>query len=131
MIVADASLLLAGVLDSGGTGDVARYRLEQDEVHVPHLADLEVTEAARGWLLRGHLTVEQATTGVDALASLPLVRHGHAVLLQRVWSLRDNLTSYDACYVALAERLDAVLVTADRRLGRAPGPRCRIDVVGA
>jgi predicted nucleic acid-binding protein len=58
-----------------------------------------------------------------------MIRHSHISVLPRVWSLRDNLTSYDACYVALAERLGAVLVTADGRLARAPGTRCAVELL--
>jgi predicted nucleic acid-binding protein len=130
VIVVDASALFASVGERGSSGAVARIRLAQEELHAPHLVDLEVAEATRGRLLRGLMTVEQAAWAIEALGLLPMVRHGHTALLPRISSLRDNLTSYDACYVALAEQLGAVLVTADRRLANAPGPRCRVDVLG-
>ena len=66
---------------------------------------------------------------VADLASLPLRRARHVNLLSRCWELRENLTPYDAAYVALAEALDVTLVTADRRMAQAPGPRCTVEVL--
>jgi predicted nucleic acid-binding protein len=58
---------------------------------------------------------------------LPVELWPYAPLAERVWELRENITSYDASYVALAELLDTTLVTIDGRLAKAPGPRCRIE----
>lgn len=71
----------------------------------------------------------RAELAVADLASLPLRRARHVDLLSRCWQLRENLTPYDAAYVALAEALDVALVTADRRMAQAPGLRCTIDVL--
>ena len=83
----------------------------------------------RRWVAQGLLAVPRADRAVANLAGLPIERYSHAFLMPRVWELRHNLTPYDAAYVALAEALDAVLVTADGRLARSSGPRCAIELV--
>ncbi len=80
-------------------------------------------------LRSGHLDARRAELALADLVELPLRRVSHRPLLGRCWELRENLTVYDAAYVALAELLDAVLVTADARLAAAPGIRCRLDVL--
>ena len=85
------------------------------------------TRAGRTRLARAR--GDQAAAALDDLLSLPLVVYPTAPLLARAWELRHNLTVYDGCYVALAEALEAPLVTADRRLFDAPGPRCEIELV--
>lgn len=75
------------------------------------------------------LTPEQATMALDDLLDLPLVVYPTALLLRRGWEVRDNVTAYDACYVALAEALDCTLLTADIRLANAPGPRCQVETL--
>jgi predicted nucleic acid-binding protein len=64
------------------------------------------------------------------LSAIPLQRASHRPLLARCWELRDSLTIYDASYVALAEALNVLLLTGDRRLASAPGPRCQIEMLG-
>ncbi len=83
----------------------------------------------RRWLAQGKVGRSRANQAVEDLASLPIERYPHLALLQRVWELRHNVTPYDAAYVALAEALGAVLVTADGRLARAAGPRCSIELL--
>lgn len=77
----------------------------------------------------GSLTPEQAADALTDLLSLPLVVYPTAPLLRRGWELRDNVSAYDSCYVALAEALDCTLVTADKRLANAPGSRCQFEVL--
>ena len=125
MIVVDAS---AGVLALLNDGD-ARPLLATRTVAVPHLADPEVASALRAQVLRGQISAEDARAALDRWARLGLRRFGAVGLLGRIWELRDNLTAYDATYVALAEALDCELVTADARLAQAPGPTCVITVV--
>lgn len=96
---------------------------------VPHLADVEVAHALRSQVLRGAVTADQASTALVAWSRLGVRRFGVVGLLSRVWELRENLTAYDATYVALAEALNSSLVTADGRLALAPGPRCPIEVI--
>lgn len=103
--------------------------LRDDAVVCPHLTDSEVVQALRAQVLRGDLDAREAGRAIEAWAGLGLSRLAVHGLLGRIWELRVNLSAYDATYVALAEALEAPLVTADGRLGRAPGPRCTIAVV--
>lgn len=103
--------------------------LEVEAVACPHLADAEVVHALRSRVLRGELDAAIAARMVEVWQGLGLERVGVSGLLGRVWELRENLSAYDATYVAVAEVLESPLVTADGRLARAPGPRCTITVV--
>jgi predicted nucleic acid-binding protein len=94
------------------------------------LADVEVAQTLRRYVREGALDPDSAATALEDLRSLDVERHGHEPLLERVWALRDNLTAYDAVYVALAEALDARLLTCDVRLARAPGMSRRVELVG-
>lgn len=125
MIVLDASAAVLGLLNDGE----ARATLRDEAVVCPHLADSEVVNALRAQVLRGEVDVTDATRAVDTWARLGIERVGIGGLLGRIWELRENLSSYDATYVAVAETLEVVLVTADARLARAPGPRCPVMVV--
>jgi predicted nucleic acid-binding protein len=98
-------------------------------VHVPHLADVEVTQALRRYLRDRVLDADAAESALVDLRLLDLERHAHEPLLDRVWALRDNLSACDAVYVALAEALDEPLLTCDGRLARAPGISARLDPV--
>jgi predicted nucleic acid-binding protein len=93
------------------------------------LIDIEVAQVLRRFLRRGDINPERGRVALQNLADLPLVRYPHERLLPRVWELRNNLTAYDAVYVALAEVLDAPLLTRDRRIAAAPGIRARIELV--
>jgi len=128
-LVVDASVLVMALADDGGEGAAARGRLRGETLTAPHLIDLEVASALRRLTARGALTERRASAALRDLSDLPLQRAPHAPLLPRVWALRGNLTPYDAAYVALAEALEAPLLTADRRLDKAPGPRCPIEVL--
>ena len=126
MIVLDASAVLELLLNTpAGVEVAARVSDPAVGLHVPHLVDVEVAQALRRYVREGQLATEDAAAALDALRDLHLTRHAHEPLLDRVWSLRDNFSAYDAVYVALAEALDAPLVTADRRLAHAPGMRKR------
>jgi predicted nucleic acid-binding protein len=98
-------------------------------LHAPHLVDVEVAQALRRYVREGDLEAATAVAALDDLRSLDLRRHAHEPLLARVWALRENLTAYDAVYVALAEALDAVLLTCDARLTRSPGVARRVELV--
>jgi len=129
VIVADASVLAVALADDGPDGDQVRARLRGEHVAWPELAYLEVASVLRRQLAAGALDARRAGLALDDLAALPARRAPHRPLLARCWELRDNLTIYDAAYVALAEAMNATLLTADRRLARAPGPRCPIEVL--
>ena len=98
-------------------------------LHVPHLLDVEVASVLRRYAREKELAPEDAEAALDELLALDLQRHSHEGLLERAWALRDNVTTYDAMYVALAEALGAALVTCDRRLSRATGTTIRIELV--
>ncbi|MGH3675387.1 MAG: type II toxin-antitoxin system VapC family toxin [Mycobacterium sp.] len=125
MIVVDASAALSGLLNNGQ----ARQLLGRERLHAPHLIDSEIASAFRRQVQKSRVT---ATDGWNALAAwrrIALTRYPVVGLLDRVWELRDNLSAYDASYVALAEKLDCALVTADSRLSNAAQLRCPITVV--
>ena len=128
MLVVDASVLVVALADDGPDGDHARARLQGERLAAPEIVDLEVASVLRG-LMRGEKDARRAQLALTDLAELPLVRATHQPLLARCWELRDNLTIYDAAYVALAEALQATLITGDRRLTRASGPRCHIELL--
>src|SRR5688500_4761122 len=89
--------------------------------HTPHLLDVEVAQALRRLVVAGDIPATRAYAALEDLTDLPLVRYPHDWLLRRIWELRQNLTAYDAAYVALAEALDSPLVTCDGRIAAAPG----------
>ncbi len=126
MIVIDASVLATALGDDGGDGDRMRDALAGEELAAPEIIDLEVASVWRRTLTDDR----RAALALSDLEDLPLARTPHLPLLPRCWELRHNLTPYDAAYVALAEALGSELVTADRRLARAPGLACPIKVVG-
>lgn len=116
--------------DDDADGDRARARLARETaLAAPELLDIEVLSVLRRQARAGLLPHRRAGQALADLADLPLQRAPHAALLTRCWHLRDNLTAYDAVYVALAEALDVALLTGDRRLATASGPRCAIEVL--
>jgi predicted nucleic acid-binding protein len=128
MLVVDASCIAEIVL-AGPDAEPVRERLEHDpEQAAPHLVDAEVLGVVRRTHLRGELDRTAAHQAIDDLGSWPATRVDHRPLLERAWQLRDSLSAPDALYVALAETLDATLLTLDRRLARAKGPRCLVDI---
>ena len=130
MTVLDASALMELLLGTeAGRSIAARIADPALALHVPHLADVEVTQALRRYVREGALDAHSAAVALEDMRSLDLERHGHEPLLDRVWALRDNLTAYDAVYVALAEALECTLLTCDGRLARAPGLSRRVELV--
>ncbi|MCU1484115.1 MAG: putative nucleic acid-binding protein contains domain [Actinomycetia bacterium] len=129
MIVVDASVVVTAVAAVGPDGTLARHRLTGEHLHAPHLLDLEVASALRQLVGRRAIKAAAAATALDELTRLPLRRVPHVRLLPRCWELRHNLSTYDACYVALAEALRLPLLTADQRLARAPGIRCDVELL--
>lgn len=130
MIVLDASALIEVLLRSPlGLRVEARLFEHPEALHAPQLLDVEVLQVLRRFEARGELGSARGTAALTLLEAFPLRRHPHEPLLARMWSLRANVTAYDAAYVALAEAIGAVLVTCDARLGRAPGLRASVEVV--
>ncbi len=130
MIVLDASVVLEVLLRMPAGVAVEERLFEPEEsLHVPHLVDVEVAQVLRRYALAGEVETGRCRAALDDLAGLPLTRYPHDFLMSRVWDLRGNLSAYDAVYVALAEALDAPLLTRDRRLANAPGHGARVEVV--
>ena len=129
MLVVDASVLAPALADDGADGDAARARLRGHTLVAPELIDLETSSVIRRQLQAGMLDQRRAGLALTDLVELPLRRAAHRPLLARCWELRENITVYDAADVAVAELLDALLVTADARLAHAPGPRCRFELL--
>jgi predicted nucleic acid-binding protein len=125
VIVVDASAALAGLLNDGP----ARRSLSTEHLHVPHLIDAEVANVLRRLARAGEMSAPAGWAALDAWRRLGATRYAIRALLDRIWQLRDNLSAYDASYVALAETLGCSLLTADARLSRAPGLRCPVTVV--
>ena len=130
MLVVDASCLAEVVIGGTGAEEIRERLAAEVDQAAPHIVDVEVFGVVRRAYLRGHLDRTGATQAVEELAAWPGERFGHRPLLARAWELRDTVRGWDAMYVALAEALDAVLLTADRRLATATGPACRIETVG-
>lgn len=123
-------VLDAGVVVELLAGDLNPDRLGDEELCAPHLIDSEVTHVLRGLVQRGELSEEQGDLALEGFTELTLTRFPADWLRPRMWALRHNLSSYDATYVALAEMIGATaLLTTDARLARAPGPRCRIQLL--
>lgn len=126
----DASVVLEVLLRMpAGVALEARLLGPEEALHAPHLLDVEVVQVLRRYALSGEVGAERCRMALDDLAALPLNRYPHEFLLPRAWELRDNLSAYDAMYVALAEALDAPLLTRDQRLASAPGHRARVELV--
>jgi predicted nucleic acid-binding protein len=130
VIVLDASAVVELLLDTAAGRRVA-ILIEDPAMalHAPHLIDVEVTSVLRRFVRDGDLGDEDARAALEDLVALDLQRHSHEGLLERAWALRKNVTAYDAMYVALAEALDATVITCDSRLSRAAGVAARIELV--
>ena len=130
MIVLDASAAIEWLLQTQSGVRVARRIFSlRETLHAPHLLDVEVTQAFRRYVATRAVTVSRAEEALQDLVDLRVRRYPHVLFLRRVWELRDNLTAYDALYVALAEALDATLVTCDGKIAPAPGHRARVEVI--
>lgn len=130
MIVLDASAVLDLLLATPrGRAVDLRLQASEEEAVAPQVLELEVAQVLRGMVARRELDPTRAARALDDLALLPVVRYPDAALLPRVWSLRQHATAYDAAYVALAEALEAVLLTSDPRVAEIPGHAAVVEVV--
>ncbi len=130
MIVVDASALLEVLLQTArGTAIEARLFDRIGALHAPHLIDVEIAQVLRRFTIAGEIAAARGQAALDDIAGLPIQRHADSLLMPRVWSLRANFTAYDAVYVALAEVLDATLVTHDRRLAAAAQRHVEVEFV--
>jgi predicted nucleic acid-binding protein len=129
VVAVDASVIAPALTNEEELGDRLRERLERERLVAPALIDLEVASAWRGQVRAGRLSAGRAEVAFSDLAALRLERTRHGPLMGRIWELRDNLSAYDASYVALAEALDTILLTGDERLARAPGIQCEVELL--
>jgi predicted nucleic acid-binding protein len=129
MVVIDASALIELLLRTPRSAQIAaRLSAQNLTAHAPHLIDLEVTQALRRLIRLGKVTTAQAQQAIDDLQSAPIKRYAHRELLPLIWRMRDAISAYDASYIALAEALDAPLLTCDAKLA-AHGHAARIEVI--
>ncbi|OBI13377.1 twitching motility protein PilT [Mycobacterium sp. E2327] len=129
MIVVDAGVLAVALGGDGADGQHARARLAGETLVAPELVDLEVVSVWRRHVAAKLMPARRAASALADLADLPLRRSSHQPLLDRIWELRHVVTPYDAAYIALAEVLGVVVLTADTRLSRASGLHCGIEIV--
>jgi predicted nucleic acid-binding protein len=128
-MVVDASAMLEVLLNSPAAPEIGSRVFAPGEVlHAPHLIDVEVMQVLRRYSIAKALSPARARQAFEDYMNIPLERFPHDVLLPRIWELRHNLTAYDAAYVALAEALDAPLVTCDRAIGSAKGHRANVQL---
>lgn len=127
-VVVDAGAVVAALLGGGPAGAWAESELTRDDLAAPHLMPAEVANILRRASTAGQVSVDAASIAHADLLALPVALFPYDVCAERAWELRTNLSLYDAWYVALSESLEADLVTLDRRIARAPGPRCTFRV---
>jgi predicted nucleic acid-binding protein len=125
-IVCDASAVIAALLDSGQDGQWATTKIDDADLFAPALLPFECSNVIRQQQLAGAITPDQAVQAHTDLLDLAIEYWPYHALAHRIWELRENLSSYDAAYIALAEEVEATVVTLDRRMTRAPGLRCDV-----
>jgi len=130
LIVVDASALIEVLLRTPASIVVeSRLFAPGQTLHAPHVLDIEVAQVIRKYAARGEIDAERGRLALNDLGDLRMQRYPHDFLLPRIWSLRNNVTAYDAAYIALAEALNAVLLTRDHRLAGAAGHHARVELV--
>ncbi len=129
MIVADASAVVEVLLNTPSGLEIGRRFGVEEAIHVPHLLDLEVLQVLRRYARTSAFDAQRLEEALQDYADLRLKRYSHRILLTRIWELRHNLTAYDAAYLALAEALDAPLITRDRAFASIKGHRARVLVL--
>ena len=130
MIVLDASAVIEWLLQSpAGAKIEQRIFSSSQSLHAPHLVDVEVAQVLRRYVRDKTLTAKRGQEALADLGDVPLIRYPHDFLIPRIWELRATLTAYDATYVALAELLDAPLLTCDGKIASAPGHYAKVEVV--
>jgi predicted nucleic acid-binding protein len=128
-MVLDASVILELLLRTPASDAIVdRILSGGEQLHAPHLVDIEVAQVLRRYVARGELTEPRGREALDVLTVFPVTRYAHEPLLSRIWQLRDRLTAYDAAYVALAEALGVILLTRDQRLARVTGIRAKVQL---
>jgi predicted nucleic acid-binding protein len=126
VIVVDTSAMVEYLVGVDHLGGAVSEVVVGQSIVIPHGLDLEFTNVLRRLVRSGHTSADAAHLALATLRSMPITRHSHTSLLDRIWELRDNMWPYDAAFVALAEALGATLVTVDHKFEGAPGLRCEI-----
>ena len=124
MIAIDANAVVAMLVDDGELGSMSRRHYSSHDFAAPDLMHFEVNSVLRKLCQLKTLTRRVAEHALHDLEALRISTVPYSDIGQRMWELRDNLTAYDASYVAVAELFDVELLTFDGRIQRAPGPRC-------
>lgn len=127
-LVLDASAAIAALVDTDHDGDWAANLIAGEQILVPELFYAESANILRRYLRAEVLSEAEADAAYEDILDLAVTKYGYAPFAERIWELRHNVTPYDAWYVAIAEMLDAPLVTLDGRLANAPGPQCEFIV---
>ena len=128
-IVVDASAVLEVLLRTRRAGAISRRILADDAaLHAPHLLDVEVAQVLRRYARAREVGVARATQALADFMDVRVERYPMEPLLGRIWALRDTVTAYDAAYIALAEALEAPLLTCDARLASSTGHRAAIEL---
>lgn len=131
MIVADASALLELILGTTRAERVGAMALAAGErLHAPYLLDIEIVQGLRRMVQLRNITAARAEQALEDFGDFLIERHAHVELLPRVWQLRESVTAYDAAYLALAEALEAPLLTCDAKLARSRGHSVKVELVG-
>jgi predicted nucleic acid-binding protein len=129
LIVLDASAAIDWLLRTPAGLRIDRRIYSRDEsLHAPHLIDVEISHVLRRLVREGEISADRAGQVIEDLLVLRLTRYPHWMLLPRIWKLRNNLSAYDAAYVALAEQLGATLISRDSKLSSAPGHTASVEI---
>jgi len=131
LIVVDASVIVELLRQGPLSGACERRLISLYPWHAPHVLDLEVAQVLRRQVLAGEMSDTRGSHAVALIDAMPIQRWPHEPLMSRIWSLRRNVTAYDAAYLALAEALDVPMITFDGRLARSPGHSAIVDLVDA
>jgi predicted nucleic acid-binding protein len=130
VIVVDASVIVEILLLTPAAGRIGtRLFATGETLHAPHLIDVEVSQALRRYSLAEKLDPTRGLTALDDFATFRMIRYPHTLFLPRIWQLRQNVTAYDAAYLALSERLEAPLVTRDAALARSSGHYAKVELI--
>jgi predicted nucleic acid-binding protein len=128
MLVVDTSAVLNALAADDPSAELIERLASDQDLHAPHLIDVEFLHALRRLCLSGALSENRAADARTDFRDLAFIRYPHEPLADRIWELRHKLTAYDAAFIALAEALEAPLVTGDGKLAAAPGHGARVEL---